>query len=196
MSDPAQETTEAARLARRAAELGQDDAVALCTGGYALAFVVRDLDDGAALIDRALALNPNLTTAWHSSGWVRVFLGEPEVAIKHLAQGMRLSPLDRLIFRAQGGTAYAHFFAGRNDEASLWADKAFRERPNYLPAVRIAAASNALAERMEEAHKAMARLRESDPTLHISNLKNLLPLRRPEDFARFAEGLRKAGLPE
>ena len=43
-----------------AAELGRDDAVALCAAGSALVVVAGDLDDGAALIDRALALNPNL----------------------------------------------------------------------------------------------------------------------------------------
>jgi tetratricopeptide (TPR) repeat protein len=105
--DRVQETAEAARLARRAAELDSDDAVALAAGGYALAFAVHDLDDGTAYIDRALVLNPDLVMAWHSSGWVRVFLGEPEVAVKHLAHAMRLSPLDKLIFRAYGGTAYA-----------------------------------------------------------------------------------------
>jgi len=196
MIDHARETAEAARLARRAAELGKDDAVALCAGGYALAYLAHDLDDGAALIDRALVLNPNLVTAWHSSGWVKVFLGEPEVAIKHLAQAMRLSPLDQHLFRAQGGTAYAHFFAGRYDEASSWADKSFRERPSYMPAVRIAAASNALAGRLNETQKAMAYLRQFDPALRVSSLKALLPLRRPQDLARLEDGLRKAGLPD
>ena len=62
-------------LARRAAELGRDDAVALHTAGIALALVVGDLDDGAALIDRALVLNPNLAGAWFASGWVKVWLG-------------------------------------------------------------------------------------------------------------------------
>jgi hypothetical protein len=42
----------------------------------------------------------------------------------------------------------------------------------------------------------MARIREQDPTLCISTLEVLVPLRRPEDFARWAEGLRMAGLPE
>ena len=42
----------------------------------------------------------------------------------------------------------------------------------------------------------MARLRALDPALRLSNLKDLLPFRRPEDFARWAEGLRRAGLPE
>ena len=65
MTDRAQEIAEAERLARRAVELGKDDAVALCYGGFALAYVVGELDDGAAFIDRALALNPNL--AWAGS---------------------------------------------------------------------------------------------------------------------------------
>ncbi|HXM36194.1 MAG TPA: hypothetical protein VN920_13460 [Pyrinomonadaceae bacterium] len=34
-----------------------------CQAGFALAFVVGDLNDGAALIDRTLVLNTNLATA-------------------------------------------------------------------------------------------------------------------------------------
>ena len=63
-TDRLEETVETTRLARRAVDLGKEDAVALSTGGFALAFVVGDLDDGAACIDRALALNPNLAAAW------------------------------------------------------------------------------------------------------------------------------------
>jgi TolB-like protein len=194
--DRVKEAAEAARLARRAAELDSDDAVAICAGGYALAFAVHDLNDGAAFIERALTLNPNLAMAWHSSGWVKVFLGEPDVAIEHLAHAMRLSPLDRLIHRAYAGTAYGHLFAGRYDEACSWADKAFRARPMYLPAVRVSAAAHALAGRQQEAEKAMAYLLPLDPTLRATNLGDLLPLRRKEDAARLAEGLRTAGLPE
>jgi hypothetical protein len=61
-TERAREIAETARLARRVAELGKDDAIALSTGGLALAYVTGDLEGGAALIDRALALNPNLTT--------------------------------------------------------------------------------------------------------------------------------------
>jgi hypothetical protein len=62
--------------------------------------------------------------------------------------------------------------------------------------LRVFAASNALAGRLKDAQKAMARLREIDPTLRVSDLKDLTPLQRPEHAARYAEGLRKAGLPE
>jgi TolB-like protein len=195
MLDRARETAEAASLARKAAEVGRDDAIALARGGFALAYVVHDVDAGAALIDRALRLNPNLADAWHFSGWVRVYLGEPELAIEHFAHAMRLNPLDPLTFIMQMGIAFAYFFAGRYKDASSWAEKALREKPEYHPALRVAAASNALGGRMDEAHSAMARSLRLYPTPHISNLKNQIPLRRPEDLARYAEGLRKAGLP-
>jgi TolB-like protein len=196
MTDRVNDTSEAERLARRAAEVGRDDAVALARAGFALAYVVHDLDGGVALIDRALLLNANLAEVWHFSGWARVYLGDPEVAIEHFARAMRLSPLDPSNFTMQMGIAFGHFFAGRYDNASSWAEKALREKPNYHPALRIAAASSALAGRLKEAQDAIARSRRLGSTPHISNLKNQIPLRRPEDLARYAEGLRKAGLPE
>jgi TolB-like protein/tetratricopeptide (TPR) repeat protein len=194
--DRAQETAETTRLARRAVDLGTDDAVALCMGGYALAFVTHDLDHGAELIDRALSMNPNLAWAWHSSGWLRAFLGEPEVAIKHLEHGMRLSPLDPFVFRAYAGLACAHLLAGRYEGAASWADKALHRRPNLLVATRECAVSNALAGQFRKAQNAMAQLREYDPGLRISNFTDWIPLRRPQDIATYEEGLRKAGLPE
>src|SRR5262249_53977909 len=64
------EVAETSLLARKSVELGKDDAVALCWGGIAMAYVAGDLDDGAAFIDQALMLDPNLAAAWDNSGWV------------------------------------------------------------------------------------------------------------------------------
>ena len=196
MGDRVKEVAEAERLARHAVELGPDDAIALSGGGYALVFVAHDLDDGPAYIERALTLNPNLAWALHSSGWTKAWLGDPDEAIKHLSEAMRLSPLDPLSFRAQGGIAFAHFLAGRYDEAIKWAETALRERPNYIAAIRDLAAASALAGRLPEAQRAMARLREIAPTMRVSTVKDWVPLRRPDDLKRLQEGLRKAGLPE
>jgi TolB-like protein/Tfp pilus assembly protein PilF len=195
MIDPTREIAEATRLARNAIELGRDDAVALCSGGWALSHLAKDPDAGVVFIDRARALNPNLASAWYCSGWVRIHLGDPDAAIAHFAQAMRLSPLDQLMSMS-AGTAIAHFQAGRSDEAALWAERALHEKPNWHTTLRIAAASNALAGRVDRAQKAMARLREIDPAFRVSDVKDLAPFARPKDLARFEEGLRKAGLPE
>ena len=74
---------------------------------------------------------------------------------------------------------------------------ALQDDPDFQPGLRIDAASNAMAGRPEQAHKAVARLRQLDPTQRVSSLKDLLgPYRRDEDLSRYQEGLRKAGLPE
>jgi adenylate cyclase len=140
---------ETRRLARGAVELGKDDALALCCAGYALAYVVRELEDGATFVDRSLALNPNLARAWNLSGWIRIWLGDADVAIEHLARAMRLSPLDPAFHGMQAATASAHFFAGRHDEASSWAERALREQPNNLDVIGLLAMSDALAGRLE-----------------------------------------------
>jgi len=183
-------------LARRAVELGKDDAVALYKAGLTLAYLVEDFDAGALFIERAVVLNPNLASAWYASGWLKVWIGEPETAIKHLEQFMRISPLDPLMARAHTAVAFAHVFAGRYDEAVRYAEQAVSEQPNSHQALRAAAMSNALTGRLEQARKAMARLREIDPALRVSNLKEQTPLQRPEDIAKYEEGMRKAGLPE
>jgi len=139
----------------------------------ALAYVVRDPGVGAALIDRALVLNSNLAEAWYYGGWVKNWLGEPEPAIERFARAMRLSPLDRRI-GIRSGTAYAHFLLGRYDEAASWAAMALQGNPDFQPGLRIAAASNAMAGRPEQAHKAVARLRQLNPALRVSNLKDLV----------------------
>ncbi len=195
-SGAANEIAEVARLAQRAVELGKDDAFALAAGGWALAQVVRDLEPAAAFIDRALVLNSNLAEAWFYGGWVKNWLGEPEAAIERFARAMRLSPLDRMM-GIRGGTAHAHFFLGRYDEAASWAAITLQNNADFHPGLRIAAASNAMAGRPEQAHKAVARLRQINPALRVSNLKDVLgPYRRAEDLSRYEEGLRRAGLPE
>jgi TolB-like protein/Flp pilus assembly protein TadD len=196
MTDRSQEVAEGARLARRAVDLGKDDAVALARSGSALSHFGGDPDSGIALLDRALVLNPNLAAAWFLGGFLKVWHGEPDDAIERFARAMRLSPLDPEMYRMQAGMAVAHLFAGRFDAASSWAEKAFRDLPSFLVVVAIIAASHALAGRADEARRAMDHLRQLDPTLRVSNLADWLPIRRPEDLATFADGLRKAGLPE
>lgn len=92
--------------------------------------------------------------------------------------------------------ALAHFFAGHIDSAVTWAEKAAGNLPSLLVAAALMAASHALAGRTGEAQEAMERLHTLDPSMRITKLKDWLPIHRPDDMARFAEGLWLAGLPE
>jgi tetratricopeptide (TPR) repeat protein len=151
------------------------------------------------LTDRAIGLNPNLTWAWLFSGWVRVWLGEHQAAIERLARALRLNPNDPHSYSMYLAMAEAHLFAGRFDEAVSWAQNAVQEKPDFRVAAIVAAASYALAGRAEEANRAITQVRQLDATLRMDNLQTVFPVRRlkrPADFAKLAEGLRLAGLPE
>jgi TolB-like protein/class 3 adenylate cyclase len=195
VTDRQHEVAEAERLARLAADRGRDDAIALCTAGAALIVVVGDLEDGVALLGRSLALNPNLSWAWHFSAIGKAFLGEHDVAIEQATRAMRLSPQDPQMFGMQIAIAWAHFFAGRYDEALSWAEAAVRGQSNFFMGLCVAATSAGLAGRLDEARKALTRVLEMNPALRMSNLRYLLPFHRPQDFEQWAEGFRRAGLP-
>jgi tetratricopeptide (TPR) repeat protein len=197
MVDRKQETAEAERLARLAADFGKDDAVALCTAGIVLGYVVGNLEDGDALIDQSLALNPNLAWAWVFGSWIKIWLGEPEAAAERGSRAMRLSPNDpEVLFFMQTATAYSHFLSGLYGDALSWARAAMRQRPDVVISICAAAASGALAGQFNEAEEAMARLRQIEPNLRVADLPALFPFRRPGDSTRWAEGLKKAGLPD
>ncbi|UGA46234.1 winged helix-turn-helix domain-containing tetratricopeptide repeat protein [Bradyrhizobium quebecense] len=196
MIDRAQESAEATRLGWKAVHLGVDDPAAMCMGAYVLAFIAHEFDDAAAFVDRGLAVNPNLAQAWHLGAWVRAFRGEPDLALDYAMHAMRLSPLDPSMYGIHGAVSYAHFLSGRYEMASSWAERALRDNSDFLLAICMSAASNALTGRLEAAQKGIARIRERDPDLRISNLGELAPFRRAEDLAVFTKALRAAGLPE
>lgn len=208
-ADEAKDTADAVRVARAAVEFGNDDVIALSAGGWALVYVGFELDNGIAFIDRALELGPNLAAAWTYSGWARIFLGDYETAIKHLAESMRMSPLNplmvartgtaawQLLAHQQTGAAFGHYFAGRYDEAGLWAERALRTQPDNHSALRIGAAAAAMGGCLASARRLCGRLQSVDSGLRLSNLADTFgPYRDPEHRARFAEGLRRAGLPK
>lgn len=195
VADRVSESREGVALAWRAAELGKSDAYALTRAAHAVSALGQDIGSGVSLVEQAIALNPNLATAWYVRGWLRTFQGDATGALADLDRARRLSPHDRLVFKINAAMAYASFFAGKHDDASRFALSAIRERPNYMTGLRVAAASHALAGRDSDSKVLAMRLRDLDPQLRLSMLHHFLPL-QSSDLSRWAEALRKAGLPD
>jgi len=64
----------------------------LARAAFALGYFGEDIGAMIALVDRALAFNPNFARGWHHSGILRTFAGQPNVATEHLEAAMRQSP--------------------------------------------------------------------------------------------------------
>ena len=193
--DSRHEISEATSFVRRALELGRDDAVALCSSAYALAYVLGEMEQGSALLDQAIVVNPNLSWAFTLCGWPKVWLGQLDEAIELQAIAMRLSPRDPQSFLMEAATSMAHFCADRPDEASVWAAKAFHNQPNFPMSVAALAASDVAVGRHESARKNSALLLSLDPTLRLSAVGEWLPFRKPGHASRWREALGRAGVP-
>jgi TolB-like protein len=187
---------EISRLVERAADIGTDDPVALCWAGHVHAYFFKDVDRALLLIDRALDLDVNLAIAWQRSGWVRGYAGDPDGAIESLNKAIRLNPLDPRVFLTQSAMAFAHFIAGRDDEAAGWAATALRVKPNWFPALRVALVSNAMRDRADETERLLRLYFRLDPELSIAKIREFYPLRREADRLRLILALRTAGVPD
>jgi adenylate cyclase len=92
--------------------------------------------------------------------------------------------------------AFAQFIAGRDDEAARWAAMALQVKPNWLPALRMMIASNAMRGQVEQAKRALNAYLAIDPEVTITKLCEYYPFRREADRQRLIAGMRKGGVSE
>jgi adenylate cyclase len=123
------------------------------------------------------------------------FLGDWDGGIEQLQLALRLSPLDPRIFLAQQAMSFAHFLAGRFEEATSWAMQAIRQQPNYPGGYKALSASLAMQGQSDEARAACSTGIRLDPNWSISMLRATTAFRR-QDVERFVAAYRLAGLPE
>lgn len=186
-------------LAYRAADIGKNDSEALWMAGITLAQLAGELDYGLALIEKSLSLNPNSASGWISSSFVLGERGESEKALEHFHRAQRLNPLDSMHHVQWLAAGFAHFAAGRYEEAAAAVDRTLIERPTYTPAMRVKIALCGLLGRKEESGEWVRRLLTVNPDASVSWFRVFWqkPLRHnPDLLAKFIEGARLAGLPE
>jgi adenylate cyclase len=190
--DPEADRRKGADFARRALEVAADDPGILANAAVTLAYFGEDIGAMMALVDRALALNPNYARGWYISGLLRLYAGQPEIAIKHVEASLRFSP------RARVGTSLsvigtAHFLSRRFDEAVPNLLLAIQEDPSYPGSHRILAACYAHMGRLDEAREVVTRLRAITPIV----IPDTGYLRKADHRDLLLSGLRlAAGEPE
>jgi adenylate cyclase len=161
--DPEADRRNGADFARRALEVGQDDPGILVNAANVLAYCGEDIGAMIALVERALALNPNYARGWHISGTLRLAAGHPDLAIEHINAALHLSP------RARIGPSLvvlgaAHCFARRFDQAVPKLLIAIQEDPSNPNPYRILAACYAHLGQLDEAQDVVGRCERPLPS--------------------------------
>jgi DNA-binding SARP family transcriptional activator/TolB-like protein len=194
--DPAASTAEAARLAERAVMLDPGDARALTLAGHVRGFLGRHPEEAIALHERAIALNPNLALAWCFSGLAQSYVGRHEEALRRIKTALRLSPSDPHGFFFDMALIMPHLMRGDYSDAVEAGRRAVQMNPYFSSAYKGYLAALGLTDRRQEAAEVLGRLLVLEPRFSLREAMARSPLVRPEDVARYAEGLRRAGLRE
>jgi TolB-like protein len=153
--DPAADRLKGTDFARRALEVAGDDPGFLANAALALAHFGEDIGAMIALIDRALALNPNYARGWHIS---RLMAGQPDIVIEHIEAALRLSLRARVGVSSLGIIGSACFYSRRFDEAVPKLLLAIQEDPSFPQPYRLLAACYAHMGRLDDAREIMERL--------------------------------------
>lgn len=196
VEDEERERAEAEGLAILAVAFGRDDPVALAAAGIALAFVVGKVREGSELIDRSLAINPGHAAAWMYSSWVNAWSGDADEAVRRVKRAMELSPQDPYVWSMRRAMAFAHFIGKRYEEAIASAGSVTTSPQNAAIGAAAVAASAALLGLDEDARRALQQLRAVEPNLRLSTMRSRFPIVRDDDYQRFVDALRVAGMPE
>lgn len=190
------ETDDGLRMAREALSAHHDDPITLATAGWALCWLGARHDEATDAVDRALTLAPNIASVLNHAGWVRFYAGDPASAIEMFQRAMRLSPLDSQMAHLLTGLAFSYLMAGRYEESLAAAQRATRERPDYVTPNRAVLVSLVELGRLEEAKVVAQRVRELAPQFTISWWMRSNPFKDQAFKTRYAAALRAAGLPD
>ncbi len=195
-NDPVAATAEAARLAERAVMLDPSDARALTLAGHVRAFLAKRPEEAIALHERAIALNPNMALAWCFSGLAHFYIGQHKEALRRINQAISLSPSDPHAFFFDMALILPSLLAGDRDGAITAGRRAIEINPLFSSTHKGYLAVLGIVGRHREAKEILSRLMHLEPDFSVQEAILRSPMTQPEDIARYAEGLRLAGLQE
>jgi TolB-like protein/Flp pilus assembly protein TadD len=150
--------------------------------------------------ERGLALDPNNPVISFNIGRALICAGRPKDAVDFFKGGMRLDPHNP--FRYLAGLGMAHFYTGELQEAVALLEKASRLNPEEDFALPVwLAVHYALLGRDQEARASLEIAKKEKIDFPVGSAFNLRGFMNPTPFKdravaeRWAEGLRKVGIP-
>jgi DNA-binding SARP family transcriptional activator/TolB-like protein len=194
--DAAAATARAAELAERAVGLDAKDARAMTLAGHVRGFLGKRPQEARTLHDRAIALNPNLPLAWCFSGLAHSYLGNHEEATRRIQQAQRLAPHDPHGFFFDTAQIMPSLLLREFDAAVTAGRRAIALNPSFSSSLKAQLAALGHLGRGQEADDVRTRLLVLEPEFCIRHAAARSPMVRSEDIDTYADGLRRAGLPE
>ncbi len=202
-NDPVAAIRRADDLVSRALAIDPNDDVAHQARAWVLMAQNRH-EEAIVEAEGSLALNPSNINAYVVLGVANNFLCRPDRSIEFVDKAIRLSPRDPNLWGFYEIKGESFFIMNQDDRAIEWTRRSVATGPSgNAYAMLILAAASALNGQQAEAGEAikayLADSRAKSKTIGQFQTQQLSLANNPKWLAyneRFAEGLRKAGLPE
>jgi len=154
----------------------------------------REHDKAVATMEEWIRIQPGFADAYKFMGFFLHWAGRGDDALDSYKITMRLNPVD-LETRIMLGIAY--FTAGRYEDAIATINKNYAEfaRKGYVGLFFLAASYAAIGQ-LEKAREVMKVCLEKHPSFTLSSYPHLRLYKRTKDRDRYANFLRRAGMPE
>ena len=176
-------------LAHKALSLDESNASAHRLAGHVYTFRAQ-YNLAINEIQQAININPNDADSYRNIGWVLLWSGKVDEAIRNLEKSLRLdsssvgNPLLHL------GMAY--YLKGRYQDAQATLQRGVIQRPNFVGYHIALAATFAQLGRHADAKRSAEKVLRLNPFFEVDNWGTAF--RNQPDRAKIIEGLRKAGL--
>ena len=193
---PASRSRELAlEMGQKAFDLNKDDELAHTMLGASL-FVSKRHKEAIQRLRAAVKLNPNFFLALSNLGSALVFAHEHDEGLEYLNKAMRLSPKDPHRQYHVGTIGLHHFIEERYDESLIWAEKLLYENQSPSFGYLVLAPAHGMLGNLSEAREAYEKLSSITPNMTIAGTLRSIPFAYEDDEMHYAEGLRRAGMPE
>jgi adenylate cyclase len=193
--DRKREAAEALSATRSALDRDPSDALALATEGFVYCHLLNDLDTARKRCDQAVNANPSHALGWLYRGTVNAFEGDGNAAVKATRRAMELSPLDPLRYYYESLAATAELSARQYENAERLARSSLVLNRMHISTWRALTISLVAQGRMDEARKALSKVRELEPDLTVEKYLARMPNAQIETGQHWARCLAMAGLP-
>ena len=145
-------------------------------------------------VAKAISIAPNYADGYALLAFISNDMGEPEPALDFTTRGMQLNPYYTWHYPYNQGRAY--YTLGRYNEAILSLSGALEVNENALPARLFLAVSYMHVDRQDDAEWEIEQIRVLEPSARLAEIRNIIPIQKPELMESFLTDLRNAGMPE
>ena len=180
--------------ASRAIEVDRSDSIGYAVKGLLLVHASDEdrIDEALANARQAHALNPHNMRSLNALAFVENMAGNPESAIEHLHEALRLSPRDPLRYQLNAQLALASICSGQYANGVEYALLGIGEAPGYPHLSTSLAVSYVGLGEIGKGKAALDEARRVGPESVASRLAGGLRFRKPEHHRRYITFLRIA----